>query len=70
MHTFHHLHLDTSKVVLFGEVNEQIINSSFFASYLASGLSEKSFWPLIGNAMAFLGQHSFDCTGLTGSRRP
>ena len=28
------------------------------------------FWPLIGNAMPFSGQHSFDCTGLTGSRRP
>ena len=68
---FHHLHLDTSKVMLFGEVKEQIINkSSFFASQLAAGPFRDDFWPLIGNAMAFSGQHSFDCTGLTGSRRP
>ena len=52
---FHHLHLDTLKVMLFGEVKEQIINSLFFASYLALGLSEMTFGHPLGTPWRFEG---------------
>ena len=51
---FHHLHLDTSKVI-FGEVKEQIINSSFFASHLALGLSEMIFGHSLGTPWHYQG---------------